>query len=346
MKIKLNRYVIRVLIAIFVAVVVLCAVLHLVRAWDHNRYSPVISEGSVKSSDLYEDEDEALTYINGKWYTARDNIETILLLGLDKFEESVLADVFEYSNHQQADFILLLILDHANKTYTTLQVNRDSMAEIPIFGVDGKPAGTKTAQLALAHTYGSGKSDSCKNTALAVSGYLYGVNIDHYISLTMDAVAMVNDLVGGVPVSVLDDLTPVDPALVKDVTVTLTGSQALTYVRARGGLEDSSNLRRMDRQRQYLHALHQQIEAKMTESDDFLIDAIFDISQYLVSDCTANQLSSIGDFVLDYNDKGIQTIEGEAVKGDEYMEFYADEEALKNQVLTLFYTEAEDPPAF
>ena len=43
-----------------------------------------------------------------------------------------------------------------------------------------------TGQLALAHTYGSGEEDSCENTVLAVENLLYGVGIDHYVSLTMD----------------------------------------------------------------------------------------------------------------------------------------------------------------
>ena len=35
--------------------------------------------------------------------------------------------------------------------------------------------------------------------------FLMDVKIDHYISLTMDSVAVMNDLVGGVEVTVLDD---------------------------------------------------------------------------------------------------------------------------------------------
>ena len=337
MKIKLNRIRLRVLIIILIAAVVLCAVFLGIRALDKNRYQV----DQPDSTDLYKDEDDALTYIDGKWYAKRKNIETVLLIGLDKFEDAV-PDDSGYVNNQQSDFLFLLLLDHENKTYTSLHINRDSMAEIQRIGVDGRKVDTITAQLALAHTYGSGKEDSCKNTVSAVSGYLYGTQIDHYISLTMDAVADVNDMVGGVTVTVLDDFTPVDKSLVKGTDVTLAGSQALTYVRARGGLEDSSNVRRMERQRQYLHALHRQVEKKMAESDDFLLSAILDISPYLVSDCTINQLADIGNSMLEYSGGDIRTIEGEAVKGEKYMEFYADEDALRDTVLELFYTEAEN----
>ena len=57
----------------------------------------------------------------------------------------------------------------------------------------------------------------------AVSNLLFGIEINHYLSFTMDAVALVNDLVGGVQVEVLDDLTFLDPALRKGETVTLKG---------------------------------------------------------------------------------------------------------------------------
>ena len=337
MKIKLNRKRIRALIVILITLAVFSTVFHFIRSWDRSRYQINLPD----STDLYEDEDSALTYLNGKWYARRENIETVLLIGLDKFEDAV-PDYSGYVNNQQSDFLLLLLIDHENETYTSLHINRDSMAEIQRIGVDGKPVDTITAQLALAHTYGSGKEGSCENTVSAVSGYLYGAEIDHYISLTMDAVADVNDMVGGVTVTVLDDFTPVDESLVKDTSVTLTGSQALTYVRARGGLADSSNVRRMERQRQYLHALHQQVKTKMAESESFLLDAILDISPYLVSDCTVYQLSDIGNTLMVYDGGGIRTIPGEAVKGEKYMEFYADEDALRDLVLELFYTEAEN----
>lgn len=56
---------------------------------------------------------------------------------------------------------------------------------------------------------------------------LYGVEIDHYISLMMDGVAVLNDLAGGVTLKVMDDFGAFDPALVQGETVTLRGEQAL-----------------------------------------------------------------------------------------------------------------------
>ena len=37
------------------------------------------------------------------------------------------------------------------------------------------------------------------------------MKIDHYMTLTMDAVGILNDLAGGVTLEVLDDMTELDP---------------------------------------------------------------------------------------------------------------------------------------
>ena len=197
------------------------------------------------------DETRQTIRYNGQWYVLNDDIETILIMGLDKYESQVQTD--SYNNDMQADFLTLLILDRGEDTATALHLNRDTMAQMNVLGLRGEVVDTTTAQLALAHTYGRGEKDSGKNTADAVSGFLYDVPVDHYLSLTMDAVQALNDLVGGVPVIVLDDFTGVDAALVKGQKVTLKGEQALTYVRTRQGVGDETNEQRMKRQQQYMN---------------------------------------------------------------------------------------------
>jgi len=237
----------------------------------------------------------------------------------------------------QSDFLMLLVINKETGACTPIQLNRDTMTKIQILGVRGDVAGTFTGQLALAHTYGSGERDSCLNTAEAVSNLLYGVGIDHYISITMDGVAILNDLVGGVEVEVMDDFSSIDSTLVQGENVTLMGNHALTYVRTRGGLEDSSNLRRMERQRQYLIALQKKLTEKADSDAWFATNAILQVSDYLTSDCTAEKLSKIADLLSKSDVSEIRTIDGEAKVGQEYMEFYPDEDALQALVMNVFY---------
>ena len=46
---------------------------------------------------------------------------------------------------------------------------------------------------------------SCENTVDAVSDMLYGIKIDGYIAMNIDAIKVINHLAGGVPVTIEDD---------------------------------------------------------------------------------------------------------------------------------------------
>lgn len=271
---------------------------------------------------------------DGVWYAPKQNQETMLLIGMDKMDPLEASE--SYNNNAQSDFLLLAIFDNTKETTTLLHINRDTMAQIPVLGVTGQPAGSITGQLALAHTYGSGLQDSCVNTVNAVSDFLYGIKIDHYVAMTMGAVPYINDLVGGVPVTVLDDFSGIDDSLVEGETITLKGEQALHYVRIRSGLEDSSNLNRMKRQQQYLESMAEQIE-KLDENFSVSPQQISTISKYIISDCSIDTLSRMAEQFIDYPLQKMQDIQGEAIVGEEYMEFYADEAALQEQILDLFY---------
>ena len=340
MKFRVDVRVLKGAAAILAAVLVLLAGMLLLQRWENAQDAPVSSSGEASSVEAGAPVDgREITYYNGTAYARREDLETVLLLGVDKFEGETPEG---YINNQQADFLLLLVMDKENETCTPIQLNRDTMTQIQILGVTGEPAGTFTGQLALAHTYGSGEEDSCVNTVLAVSNLLYGMEIDHYVSLTMDGVALLNDLVGGVTVEVLDDFSGTDDSLVQGETVTLKGQQALTYVRSRGGLEDSSNLHRMERQRQYLSALQQQLKAAVQQEDGFTLDALLQLNEYMVSDCTVEQLSALADNMAHYQVSDILTTPGDAQEGEEYMEFTVDEYALQQMVMDVFYEPVEE----
>lgn len=340
MKFRVDVRVLKGTAAILAVVLVLLAGMLLLQRWENTQDAPVSSSGEASSVEAGAPVDgREITYYNGTAYAKKENLETVLLLGVDKFEGETPEG---YINNQQADFLLLLVMDKENETCTPIQLNRDTMTQIRILGVTGEPAGTFTGQLALAHTYGSGEEDSCENTVLAVSNLLYGMEIDHYVSLTMDGVALLNDLVGGVTVEVLDDFSGIDDSLVQGETVTLQGQQALTYVRSRGGMEDSSNLHRMERQRQYLSALQQQLKAAVQQEDGFTLDALLQLNEYMVSDCTVDQLSELGNSLAAYQVNDILTTPGDAQEGEEFMEFTVDEDALQQLVMDVFYEPVEE----
>lgn len=272
---------------------------------------------------------------NGVEYVKNEEVESFLILGLDKFEDAINND--SYNNDQRADFLMLLVFDNSEKKFTAVHLNRDTMVNMNVLGVAGQKIGTVNKQLALAHTYGNGRDVSCRNTADAVSELLNGVKVNHYLSITMDAVPILNDLLGGVEVTVLDDFSGIDDTLIKGETVTLHGDHALTYVRERYGLEDSSNSTRMVRQRQYMTAVYDKAMLKIENDDNFVIEASSKLADYIVSDRSVNQLQEIAKKLSQYKFTEIETLEGESVVKDGLMEFRPDADSIDKIVFELFY---------
>ena len=278
-------------------------------------------------------------FYDGRAYVYNDRLSTLLILGIDDPE---LEDYHASRNTAQADFLLLAVFDPDEKTCTLLQLNRDTMCQVPVLDFFGKQVYTTYEQLALAHTYGSGMERSCENTVTAVSDLLYGVTIGNYFALTMDAIPVLNDLVGGVTVKVEDDFTGVDDTLVKGETVTLTAENVEHFVRARMSMKDDpTNLARMRRQRTYMTGLFAALSEAVKKDASFVLDAFGAVSDSLVTDCTVDALNYYGRRFSDYELSGVVTPEGEARKGEKYMEFIVDEAALQELVIRTFYRPAE-----
>ena len=273
----------------------------------------------------------------GKEYYARDNIEAVLVMGVD--DGGVQESTVSYTNDDQSDFNVVLVIDHDSKSYTMLALNRDTITSIPCLDATGTITYRKDAQLALAHTYGTGREDSCVNQVQAVSELLFGTNIDHYISFSMPAIGIANDAVGGVTVTIADDFSKVDTSLKMGETIRLNGRQAETFVRGRGGMDEPTNLNRMSRQKTYMAAWKNAALEKYTGNGDFIFTLLGLVSDYMVSDMTANKLSELADQLSEYTDNGVCETKGEAVKGDAFMEYYVDQDDLRMTVLDLFYEE-------
>jgi LCP family protein required for cell wall assembly len=271
---------------------------------------------------------------NGIDYFPRQDITVLLVMGID--EEGPVKDSGSYRNNGEADMVALLILDQSDETYTVLSLNRDMMLQMPALGIGGKAAGTFYGQLALSHTYGSGLADSAENTRKTVSDLLYGIVIDHYVAMNMDAIGILNDAVGGVKVTVTDDFSQVDSSLTMG-EVTLNRQQALHFVRTRKDVGNQLNLSRMERHKEYLLGLTAALGEKLHTSESFTVEIYEEMSPYMVTDCSVNAISGLLQRCADYTLKGIVSVEGENKLGEEFYEFYADAEKLDALILQLFY---------
>ena len=318
-----RRLVLKLCAALFAALLVLSATLFGIDLWERHYAAYPATAPQRQDEILY----------NGKTYVRDENVETLLVLGLDTFDNE---DSQSYRNDKQADFLVLLALNKTTGRCKAIHINRDTMAQVNVLGVAGDRVDTVTAQIALSHTYGNGREVSCRNTANAVSSLL-GVEVDHYVSLSMNAVPMYNDLLGGVTIEIMDNFTSVDPKMIPGREVTLSGAQALLYVRSRKGLEDETNDQRMKRQKQYLQALLETTDRRAAEDEAFLSKAALKLTEYMVSDCSANRLEEIAARYDVTKPVAIHTLEGTTRMGEEFLEFYPDEDSVERIVLDCFY---------
>ena len=272
--------------------------------------------------------------VDGVDYFPRQDITVVLAMGIDN--EGEMKDSGSYNNDGEADVVSLIVFDEEQQNYTIINLNRDSMVNMPVLGVSGKKAGTAFQQLALSHTYGSGLEDSCENTKETISAMFNNIYIDYYIAANMDAIAIANDAVGGITVEVTDDFSQVTDSLPMG-QVTLRGQQAVSFVRMRKNVGDQLNISRMERQKEYIAGFMKSLKAKREASDSFVYTMYEDISPYMVTDISVNAFSGMFSRYSEYKFNEIITPKGENVRGERYMEFYIDEEDLQDIMLDVFY---------
>ena len=271
---------------------------------------------------------------DGVKYYPRQDINVILLMGIN---QEGTAHAEEPNHGNSADMVALMVFDEKAQTCTVLNLNRDTMVDMPELNLEGKEIGTMYAQLAYAHTYGTGMEDSCENMKKTVSNLLGGVAIDYYVSMNVEAIAPLNDAVGGVTVNVVHDFSQVDATIPKGV-VTLKGDQARAFVQSRWYVGDELNLSRIERQKEYMNSFVSAFKETVKNSDTgFVVDTYNEVAPYLVSDLPISTLTSMVERYIDYSLTGILSLEGENRLGEEIYEFYADEDKLEDLRLELFY---------
>lgn len=313
------------------AVLVLLAVTW-IRRWEDERYTvanvPVETPSdSTKPKELL---------VNGTLYRQKNLADTYLFMGIDVSGEAIPID--NYIGGGQSDVVMLVSVDHDKKTWQLLQLNRDTMTEVPVLGPDGRVERRDFQQLALAHAYGNGGVQSCANVVETVSSMMKGERIDGYFAMNLDGIAILNDAVGGVPVTITSDFSQVDDSLPMGETVTLTGKQAETFVRGRKGVDDQTNIARMARQKTYLISFFQCLK---NQSEETILRAYEAVSPYTVTNMGSGTVSRLAEILREYQMLDVLGVEGEARVENNLWAFYPDENSLQQVMLALFYDPAE-----
>ncbi len=282
---------------------------------------------------------EGVISYDGKYYKYNNYIKSYLFLGIDR--SGPVEEVAAGGNAGQADVLFLLVQDKKNETMSAIAINRNTMTDIGIYDINNKKIEDMEEQICLSHSFGDGERLSCSYTVDAVQNLMNDIPISGYYAMNMDGMIVLNDAIGGVTVEVMDDLSDSGKGvnLTAGETKTLTGKEAYVYIRSRDVDEFNSATRRLERQQQYVEAMIAQIRNISGKGE--ALGVYEQLKDYSVTDMT------IGDFVTEvqnytYSGK-MYSLPGEMYEGENFEEYYVDEEALYKMIIDIFYEEVEAP---
>lgn len=287
------------------------------------------------NSDSSTDSREMITYKN-ETYVKKGNLETYLIAGIDA--PGKVEKVTEYDGTGQCDVLAVIVRDRSTDQCKLLSIDRNTITAVKSLDNDGTYLDTTDIQISLAHAMGFDQQVRAENTVDAVSHLLGDQTIDGYAMVNMGAIQVVNDMVGGVTVTIEDDFSDVDPSMKKGETVTLMGEQAEKYVRSRKEISDGSNQNRMSRQSTYEEAFKPAFRNKCAENSKFPLEVYHAMEDYMTTNISAKKFCRLAILMSDENQDEKVAISGTyGLDEDGWQTFTPDADSLQEAILELFY---------
>lgn len=308
-----------------------------------------INDRAVQQDPYRLDEDEPLDYENYARGTLTigdvdfdyfHNFDNYLIMGTDNSGRN--SKEGEQTHNGMADFLLVLSIDKTADTYTLIELNRDTVTMVPTLDDNDEIKNYQYMQLCTGNWFGSTPEAGCLNQVLTVSEFLGGVEFDGYYSIGMDDIGKMNHAIGGVRVTLEDDLSGSDPQMTKGATLTLTDEQAEIFLRARMSVGEGLNTERMERQHVYLNAFLDQGMEKLAKTPRYFYDLFENMESFAQTNLTGKQLSIIAKALTGNERKGMFSFEGENttgfVLGDgiEHAEYYVEDETLMRELTSVY----------
>ncbi len=274
-------------------------------------------------SDMYGDEADA--YHNGKAYYYNNELINILLIGVDRDE------TIDKDGHQ-ADVLFLVSADMKNKKAKILAIPRNTLTDIEVYDMNGEFLATDFKQICLSYAYGSNDEQCSQLTQKAVSRLLYNINISGYYTIFMDSVEEIVDSVGGVKVTVPQDMTSVNPKWKKNANVTISGKNALKYLVYR---EESSN-DRLQRQKQFVTSFITSAKRAVGKNISLPLTMYNKLAKNTVTDVDGTSAVYLASEIIGADFEILQ-IAGKVGFDGQFETFEVDEKTLYEMVLDVFY---------
>jgi len=228
----------------------------------------------------------------------------ILILGIDTGEP--------YNRRPRSDTIMVYSIQPCKKRILEVSVPRDSRVQVPGHGV-----------MNINRAFEIGGASLSEKTV----EQLFNVRIHRVAVVDFAGFTKLIDAIGGITLNVEEEFNEkynVHPPLPTG-RVTLNGQQALVYVRAR-----RSDIERVQRQQQFVHALYEQIKAKKAYLT--LANFIMNNPDVIVTNFSNSELLNMAKNANRYANYKLETVflRGKAATIDGLSTWILDEEDIKN----------------
>lgn len=284
---------------------------------------------------------------NGKTYQYNKDIRTFVIMGIDTMK-TVEKKIADKQNGGQSDMNFLAILNPHNKKIQLIAINRNTMTNINRYTAEGEYVDTVKGQLTLQHTFGSGGADSCEMMVSAIDNIMYMIPIHGYFAMNMGAIQKLNDAIGGIELTAIEDIRKNNTNIKAGEKVVLMGEDAFWYTKYRDTKVEKSSDMRLQRQKQYLNAFINKTKHMIKEDPSIPLKLYDIIEKYSVTDISMDKVTYLATQAVNYSfsQEDIYAVPGETIAGEEnengvYDEFYVDEEALYDMIVNLFYEPVE-----
>lgn len=273
---------------------------------------------------------------NGVSYAFNENVVSIAFIGTDEGTD-------KNEGKEMGDAIYVLAVDAKTGSTKILGISRDTMSDVDVYSDEGRFIDTEKMQMTYAYSFKGTNVTGGQNTLTTISRLFYGLPMNDYFAINLNALKTLNDSIGGVTLtSSMTFKSPEDGrTILEGETVTLRGAEAERYVRSRDIEELESNNDRMARQQEYIRAFIASIFPAAKKDISVVSNLYGAIKENSDSTLDITKLTYVASMALSHmksaSDIEYINLTGKIVEGKNAEMYVSNEDAIRT-MLNVFYT--------
>lgn len=290
---------------------------------------------SMKEQGIEEVElEEGWVTHQGEIYEYNESIINLLIMAVDKENETEAGVV---------DAQILMVIDRDNKTVKMIGISSNLSTELASYDSFGRYVESMPGQIGEQYAYGDGGILSCESTQQSVSKLLYNLPIHGYCAIELETVKYINDAVGGVELTALEQKDDSGKIVSANQSIRLDGNTALAYITGQGESTSGLSELKLMRQKQYLTAFMGQAITATKKNIKIPVDIYSSLSSYMTTNITAEQAAYLAVVTADctFHAEDFYILPSEMTDNDGVEAYQADQTKLYELIIQLFYKQVE-----